>query len=298
MRDLRSLKINITILLLFAFSLIANAEFTNSSAKDSVNKVSVPKSAPWFVERFRLSGGFFVPVSNTNVRVGIRGGIAGTQIDFEKDLGFDSGVVTFLSNFQWRVTRRSRINLNYYNIPRNSSHKLHRDITFRGQTYPVNIAVNSYFNTAIYQLSYGYAIIEKPKYEVGIMLGTHLVGGSTGISVRVNGGSGSASTDFGFTAPLPDLGLWGGYAFNDRFGMNLDVDYLSVTVGEIFGSIFAYNLLFLYRVIDKLDLSLGFSGLNCRVDIIKTRADGHLKWGYNGPSLGATYSFGKKSWKK
>jgi hypothetical protein len=78
--------------------------------------------------------------------------------------------------------------------------------------------------------------------------------------------------------------------------MNLDIDYLSLTVGDITGSIFAYNLLFIYKLMEKLDISLGFSGLNFKVDAFKTNVEGHFKWGYNGPGLGVTYSFGKKSW--
>jgi hypothetical protein len=292
------MKIKITLLFILAVSLAANARLTNSAASDSVNSPIVKKPAPWFVERFKLSGGFFVPVSNTSIQVGIQGGVAGTDIDFEKDLGYNSGQVTFLSNFQWRITRRSRISLNYYNIPRNSSHTLNKDITFNDTTYHINSTVSSFFNTAIYQISYGYAILEKPKYELGVMIGTHLVGGKVGISANDTGGSVSGSRDFGFTAPLPDLGIWGGYAFSDRFAMNLDLDYLSLTVGDISGSIFAYNLLFMYRVVGKLDVSLGFSGLNCKVDVTKTNAEGHFKWGYNGPALGVTYSFGRKSWGK
>jgi hypothetical protein len=289
-------RIKVTILFLLAVSLFTNAQTADTSAQKSDSIVTVKKTAPWFVERFKLTGGFFVPVSNTNIQVGIKGGVAGTDIDFEKDLGFNKDQLTFLSNFQWRITRRSRINLNYYNIPRSSTHTLDKDISFNGQTFPVNATVNSYFNTAIYQFSYGFAILEKPKYEFGLIIGTHLVGGKAGISLNSDKINASTNSNFGFTAPLPDLGIWGGYAFNKHLAMNLDASYLSLTVGDISGSILAYNLLFIYRVIDKLDVSLGYSGLNCRVDAVKTNVEGHFKWGYNGPSLGVSYSFGKKSW--
>src|SRR5215468_3753885 len=87
---------------------------THVAAQDSVKKSSPSKIAPWFVEKFRVTGGFFVPSNNTNLQVGIKGGAAGTEIDFENDLGFTKSELTFLGNFQWRINRRSRINLNYY----------------------------------------------------------------------------------------------------------------------------------------------------------------------------------------
>jgi len=266
------------------------------TVKDSTNNTTIEKTAPWFVERFRITAGFFVPISNTNIRVGVHGGAAGSEIDFEKDLGYNSAQGTFLGSLQWRISPRSRFGFNYYNIPRNSSHQLDKEIIFDGQVYPVNANVSSFFNTAIYQVSYGYAIVSKPKFELGAMIGTHLVGGSIGISMTSENQTESLSTDFGFTAPLPDLGIWGGYAFSNRLATNFDLNYLSLTVGGISGSIFAYNLLFIYKVLDKLDVSLGYSGLNFKVDLSKNDADAHLDWSYNGPSLGVTYSFGKKSW--
>jgi len=51
-----------------------------------------------------------------------------------------------------------------------------------------------------------------------------------------------------------------------------------------------------YKLIKQLDISLGYTGLNFKVDAIKENVTGHFKWGYNGPSLSATFVFGKKSW--
>jgi hypothetical protein len=270
--------------------------FMNSHAQDSLNHHTEIKTAPWYVERFRLSAGFFVPITNTNLQVGVKGGAAGTPVNLEKDLGFDNGQLTFLANFQWRISRRSRVNLNYYNIPRSSTHTLTKDITFKDSTYHVNSTVNSFFNTAIYQVSYGYAILSKPNYELGVMIGAHIVGGKAGMSVNGANVGASESSDFGFTAPLPDLGIWGGYAFNKKLAVNLDVDYLSLTIGTITGSIFAYDILFIYKLTQKLEISAGYSGLNFKLDQEKQHVEANFKWGYNGPALGITYSFGKKSW--
>lgn len=50
----------------------------------------------------------------------------------------------------------------------------------------------------------------------------------------------------------------------------------------------------MYEVIPNLDLALGYTGLNFKVDVEKERLQGYFKWGYNGPSLTVSYSFGKK----
>src|SRR4051812_9989965 len=50
--------------------------------------------APWFVERFKISAGFFVPISNTSIEVSNKQGNNGTDIDFEDDLGFKRSAET------------------------------------------------------------------------------------------------------------------------------------------------------------------------------------------------------------
>jgi len=275
---------------IFLFSIL----YGNSQTGDSTSSTVKPL-APWFVEKFKLTAGFFYPVNNTTIRVGISGS-PGTDIDFVKDLGFKSEIGTFLANFQWRISRRSRINLGYYKIDRSSTHTLAKDITFDGNTYEVNASVNSFFNTAIYQFSYGYSIISKPKYELGILIGTHTIGAKAGIALNGATMGASTSNDYGFTAPLPDLGIWGGYAISDRFALNLDMDYLSLTVNSIAGRLLAYNFVIAYKLSNPFSVSLGYTGLNFQVDKTKNGVNGFLRWGYNGPTLAATFSFGKKSW--
>ncbi len=252
--------------------------------------------APWWVEKFKLTAGLFVPVNSTKIQVAANGSAAGTDIDFQKDLGFDKASATFLASAQWRISRRSRINLGYYNIRHSTTHTLQKDIRFDSTTYHVNTSVDTYFNTAIYQFSYGYAIIVKPTYEVGVSVGAHTVGAKAGMAASGANAGISKSGNFGFTAPLPDLGVWGGYAFSNRLAVNLDFSYLSLTIDQITGRIISYNLIFSYKLIPQLDLSLAYTGLNFTVNTAKRNVTGNFRWGYNGPTVGATFSFGKRSW--
>jgi hypothetical protein len=262
--------------------------------KDAASRDSLV--APWWVEKFRVSAGFFESVTNTSIQVGVNGAENGTPIDFEKDFGTGADFSTFLTNFQWRISRRSRINMGYFNLNRSASPTLQKDIIFDSVTYPANSKVDAYFNTSIYQFSYGYAIVEKPNYEIGLSVGTHTIGSKIGISSNGNNVGLVTNNDFGFTAPLPDLGVWGGYAFSKRFAVNLDFSYLSLTFNNIYGRIIAYNLLFSYLLTKQVYLSLAYTGLNFKVKKSKEDLNGDFSWGYNGPTIIASFSFGGKSW--
>ncbi len=253
--------------------------------------------APWWVEKFTVSFGFFVPINDTRVQVGVNGSASnGTEIDFKKDLGFDAALTTFMAGFEWRISRRSRISLGYYRLNRSNTHKLDRDITFDSVTYQSQASVNAFINNNIWVFSYGYAIIEKPTYEFGVSIGAHTVGTTAGISLNTASSSTSASTDFGFTAPLPNLGIWGGYAFSKRFAANVDFGYLSLTINNIKGQLIVYDVIATYKLLEQLNLSLGYSGLNTKVTVTRKNVAGDFKWNYNGPFFCASFAFGKKSW--
>jgi len=261
-----------------------------SQNKDSTSRDSLV--APWWVEKFRVSAGFFKSFTNSSIQVGVTGSAKGTPIDFEKDFGTGADFSTFLTNFQWRISRRSRINFGYFNMKRSASTTLHKDIIFDSVTYAANSKVDAFFNTSIYQFSYGYAVVMKPTYEIGLSIGTHTIG--TKIGITSNGSN--ASNNFGLTAPLPDLGIWGGYAFNKRFAANLDFSYLSLTFNKVYGRVIAYNLLFSYLLTQQFYLSLAYTGLNFKVKKSKGDLNGNFSWGYNGPTIVASFSFGGKSW--
>ncbi len=273
------------------------ANSVNNDTTVAVNKNGKPlRTVPWFVERFKLTAGFFAPVNNTNIRVNGANGKIGTDIDFEDDLGFNKTTSTFLGDFQYRLSSRSRFDFSYYRLDRSSSKTIDRDLNFKDSTFHVGAQIDAYFNSNIYRVSYGYAILSKPGYEAGLLIGAHVVKFGIGLDATANGISGSAQSSVGLTAPLPDFGLWGGWTMGKKWAVNAEVDYLDITVNSISGRIIAYNAAATFRPIRNLSFAAGYTGLNFKLNVDKEKLDGQLKWGYNGPSLTATFAFGHKAW--
>jgi hypothetical protein len=261
-----------------------------------VKKVKPMRTVPWFVERFKLTAGFFAPVNNTNIRVDGNNGNYGTDIDFENDLGFNKHTSTFLGDFQWRSSSRSRFDFSYYRLDRSSSATLQKTINFGNYTYNLGAQVDAYFNSNIYRISYGYAILSKPTYEAGLLIGAHVVKFGIGLDATGNNVSGSVQSNVGLTAPLPDFGLWGGWTMGKRWAVNAEVDYLGITIDNIQGRIIAYNAAVTYKPLKSLSFAAGYTGLNFKLDTDREKLNGHLRWGYNGPSITASFSFGRKAW--
>ncbi|WP_125720952.1 hypothetical protein [Flavobacterium ustbae] len=263
-------------------SKIENAEFQDNYADD----------LPWHARRFKFSAGAFFPINNTQVEVGSNDGSFGNLIDFEKDLGFNRSTSSFTGSFEWRISRRSRLGAEYFYLDRSSTKRLEREIEFGDNTYPVDATVGAFMENHIARITYGYAFISKPKYEIGALIGAHVMFGDVGL--RLEGATASAEyrDNFSFTAPLPDLGIWGEFVLGKKVGLYANFNYFAVKIDDIDGRLLSYNLSILYNVYKNFSLTAGYTGLNVRVDVEKSRLNGFFKWGYNGPSITATYSFG------
>jgi hypothetical protein len=274
------------------------AKFNYNSADSYRDTIqwSKRKTAPWFVDRFKISAGLFAATTTTDIKLGGNAGSIGSDIDFEKDLGLTRDVQTFLGNFQWRISRRWRFDFSYYKLNRSSNFTLQDSFIFGDHTYNINVNVNSYFNNAIYRVSCGYAILAKPTAELGLLIGAHTLQTSMGVGISAGGAGVAYSDNFNFTAPLPDLGIWGGWALSKRWALNGEFNYLTVAAGDIKGEIVGYNASLSYKATKHFDLALGYTGFEFTIDAKSNNQSGHIGWGYHGPSISADFRFGHNKW--
>ncbi|PWB23782.1 hypothetical protein [Flavobacterium sp. HTF] len=287
-------------IILFGVSVNAQTIADNTILEDAVlNKTEnedlqnqYAEDYPWHARRFKITAGAFFPVNNTQIQVGSNNGRIGTEIDLEDDLGFSQSSTSFLGTFEWRISRRSRLGAEYFALDRSSSKTLQKEIEFGEHTYNINTRITAFFDVQIARIAYGYAFLSKPKYEAGLLIGAHVLFADLGIRVDANQASAEFHDNFAFTAPLPDIGVWGEFVLAKRFGLYVNANYLAVKIEDIDGRILSYNLSVLFNVHKNFSLSAGYTGLNFRVDTVKERLNGYLKWGYNGPTVSAVFTFG------
>lgn len=79
---------------------------------------------PWYVDRFRISAGFFVPFNHTSISIGNTSGTRGTELSFETTLGITVPVIRFWATSNgvpaegrvliWHITASSGVLLIYW----------------------------------------------------------------------------------------------------------------------------------------------------------------------------------------
>lgn len=289
-----------TIIVVFAMHFAVHAQGSSDPIQDSIivsdsilpNTQETVEDLPWHARRFRLMAGGFFPLNNTAVSVNGNNGRIGTRIDLEDNLGFDTTTNSFYANAMWRASKRSKFELEYFYLDRKTVYTLDESINFKDHTYPIYAQVGAYFNTSILRFDYQYAIICKPKYEIGVLIGTHLMFIDMGMWLDTNIGSVGISDQFKVTAPLPDVGIWGSWVLGKRFGLYGNINYLSAKIDNIDGSILSYNVSLLFNAYRNFSIMAGYSGLDVDVHVQRRFLNGSLEWGYKGPTIAATYTFG------
>ncbi|SMO54455.1 hypothetical protein [Solitalea koreensis] len=252
------------------------------------------EAKPWYVSRYSIIAGGFFPVNNTKVKVSNNTGTEGDEIDFEDDLGLNRHTSTFSFGGDVHLGKRHRLELLYYRFYRSATHTIDRDIHFKDTVFAVNTSVSSFFHNDIYRFSYGYAFISNSKAEAGLSFGAHIMRTNVGLEGIGNNQNVTASTDYGFTAPLPDFGIWGGYAFNPKWAVIGEFDYFTLKINDVKGRILGANVAVKYKALDRLAITAGYTGFNFRVDVTREKFNGFFKWGYNGPGLSVNYLIGVK----
>lgn len=237
----------------------------------------------------------FYPKIDTNVRVAVEGPNqpVGTDIDFEKDLNMDDNEVLPSVTAGARFGRFI-IGADFYKLKRNGNIALARDITFDGVTYPVAANVESGFDSDIYRLTVGYAIVQTPTLELGAALGAHVTRFDLSLAGQSAAGSEGVQIESrrrDVLAPLPTLGLFGTWKVAPKFELNARVDYLSLKIDQYDGRLVNAQVGANYAIFKNVAVGVAYRYVDYRVGIEKDRWNGRIRYKLKGPALVFQASF-------
>ncbi len=257
--------------------------------------VSIWDRKPWPVSHYSARVGGFWALNTTGIGIGTDKNPY-SILDFENDLGMNRNTGSLLLNVNLRAGRhkRSRFDLSYYYINRSSTATLDKDIHFGDHDYPVDAEVDAFLNTNIVRFSYGYAFLSSPKVELGALVGLHVLGFRAGMSAVGNTQQFNYTDRARFTAPLPDFGLWGTWAFHRNWAVSTEAGYFSVKIDNLDGRILSGSLYLQRRLGPHWGIDVGYTLFDVKISLDRPHIQGDVEWRYNGPSITAVYRFGNK----
>lgn len=154
---------------------------------------------PW--RDFEISLGGYLAKVDTTIGVQTDSG-AGAAVDFEDLLDLDPSVLSLRLGISVALAPRHRLHFDMFDLSRKASTRLGQDISVDDTTYPVGSDVDTRLGLQMFNLSYGYSIVQDDRVDLAVTLGIH--GLRTALSLQ---GDSGREEDVRFFLPIPLPGV-------------------------------------------------------------------------------------------
>jgi hypothetical protein len=236
-----------------------------------------------FGERFGLRvGGLVASSIDTTASLGVRGSTAGTDFDFERELGLAKQTESFRADAHWRFDRRNRIDVGYFNLTRSAERTLQRDIEWGDVTFPVGTTVSSFLDTRIIPVRYSHSFVATRTVDAGLGAGVYYMDLRTGLAGSASGISESFSTP----VPLPVVSAHFAWEFLPRLQLVglAQAFYIDVNgtgrIQSLRGRVIDATLGVEYAAHDNFGIGAGVNYFQIAVDTATQRLDLNFDYDY------------------
>jgi hypothetical protein len=243
------LKHTTTILVLCAlFAFAAEAQAQQEGFEDSRFEVRVgSQSFTSFTTRLRLDS----DTLNT-----------GTEVELEDDLAVDDKTGVARLDGVVRFGQRHAFAMSYYNITREGTRNISKEIHYGDSVFPINAAVTTQFDQEIAKAVYRFRFINKERANLAASAGLHVMTFST--SMRTLNGMTSEQRET--TAPLPVIGLQGAYKLGGKWNLNGSVEWFDVQAGDLQGTFSDFLVGVEHQTLERFAFGFALNRLALRFD--------------------------------
>jgi hypothetical protein len=240
-------------------------------------------------ERVRLSLGVEYVSNTTNMRLDSSGGLPGTPIDAENDLGLDKS--DFEPKFQAmvRVGERHRLRFDYFTLDRTGNTTLTSPIVFRDALLQPADPVETTLSLRSLGISYEYSFIHREKFELAATFGIN----DTDLSARARVATETRHVNQteDQAGPLPTFGLDSTYVISKRFYVDGRAQYFKLAVDHLTGTVEFYEFAALYRYRPNISFALGYTSAKADIDSRQTKTSGYFDLNSKGPEAFVRVAF-------
>ena len=243
-------------------------------------------------------GGFAV---GSDVKARLDGSSAtNPDVDFDATFGRDENATRGRFDALWRITPAHQLRLTYFDKSSQQSRVIDRDIQWGDYTFNVGGLVEAQRKFDTIALAYEWAFMRRPSYEIAASFGVHY----TDLSLRLSGNAtlndangnpigGSVATvrESSLAAPLPLIGLRGGWVLAPQWYLDAEARIFGMDVDGYDGSWSDMGVNVTWMFHPNFGVGAGYNRFATRVDVDKANFHGELKFGYSGLRLFLTGTF-------
>jgi hypothetical protein len=242
-------------------------------------------------------GGFFY---GTDLTANLNGqSTTNPEVDFDKTFGKADDQTRVRADVLWRITPAHRMRLMYFDNSVTRSRVLEEDVPWGDYTFNTGSRVDFKQEFKAINVAYEYAFLRRPTYELAASVGVHYLDFNLQLSGQAsvtdaNGNvtnAGATTKDSNVPAPLPMIGLRGGWAVSPSWFLDAQAQIFKLKYDAYDGNWSDVRLGATWMFHRNFGLGLAYNRFATRVDVEKDDFNGRLKLGYSGAQFFLTGTF-------
>jgi hypothetical protein len=240
-------------------------------------------------DRVRVSFGAMHVSTSTTLRVDSSTAVTGTVLNGEDQLGLDKSDYEPKFQVVLRAGVRNRLWFDYFTLDRSGSTIVQEPIIFRDVVLQPGQPLQSELDYRMLSLTYGYSFWHSEKLELAATLGVHSIQMNAEAKVTTEAVHIDQNEDV--AGPFPTPGFAATWVVSKRFYLDGRVQYLSLHVSNLDGSLGTAELDALYRLRPNVSFAIGYTEVKVHLDSIKPSDSGLFDFNTKGPQLFVRVAF-------
>jgi hypothetical protein len=226
-------------------------------------------------------------------------------LDLEDKLGVNDGDTVLWGGFQWAISQRNAIELEFFQLKRDGFVDLVPEPVEVGDLIIESGSIDSIFDIGVTRVTYGFSLKRSKRMNLALKGGLHIADFSVGIKLQ------GAVCDVGLgqmppgcpvgqtpptesedvTAPLPHFGLSYSYAISEKVAARFQVIGFALEINDIDGSLIEIDADIDWKPWRNFGFGLGLRYFNVNVEAKGANLNGEFDLEYYGPALYLAGSF-------
>ena len=217
-------------------------------------------------DKFIISLGTYLTDITTDAAVG-SGGVIGTFIRVEDDLGITEDDTLFRVDGLYRFNRRHAISFGYWSVNRDGTAVITDQIDFDGNIFDLGVGLETTYDTTWLRIDWQYSFLRTDRGEAGISAGLSFYQYDITLEgfATVDDGMGGTIQEFtraeeDIVAPVPTMGFFINFAITPNLLFRLKADFFDLDVNDIEGSLIDTGMFFEWYFSHHVGIGGGLTG--------------------------------------
>ncbi len=253
----------------------------------------------WLDRRFAVDLGTFV--IGTELKASLNGEVStdNEEVDFDETFGLGKDVTRWRVDALWRIAPRHQLRFAYFDTSSARTETIDGDIEWGDYVFTAGGEVTAEFEARVYILSYEYAFVRDPRYEIAAVLGLH----HSELSLALSGNAkltdasgrlvdqGNTSQAASASAPLPMIGLRGTWVASQNWVLEAAAAAFAARYDIYDGTWYQLRAGATWMFNPHFGVGVAAHHFRTDVEIAGDSFDGRLKTSYTGLQVYATAAF-------